>query len=188
MTMVRWLKNQEEHFKGIQMIGIQRWNTATQSFTTNSLTIEEKGHVLDFVSGGSKGDIATKYRIRCNSLKADQEQFEQIYERLKSQDNGVSVSMKEYIAQGWNHPYHMERLLKYRERYFKDVQELSEKMSGDHFTAFYEFLAPIDDDLEDLIVRYKQLKFPPGMQKHSIDILKMIDQLKRRSRAYKLYE
>ena len=59
----------------------------------------------------------------------------------------MSVSLKEYIAHGWNHPYHRERLLKYRDRYFKDVQELSSRMRGDHFAAFYDNLAPIDDDL-----------------------------------------
>ena len=61
-------------------------------------------------------------------------------------------------------------------------------LRGDHFQLFYEKLAPIDDDLEYLIGKYQALKFPEGMEKHAIDILKMIDELKRRQRAYALYK
>lgn len=75
LTMVKLLKNQDEKFKDIKMIGIQRWSTATLAFTINSLTVEEKDNLFDFVSGGSKGDVATKYRIRCNSLKSTEEEF-----------------------------------------------------------------------------------------------------------------
>jgi hypothetical protein len=62
--------------------------------------------------------------------------------------------MKEYIAKGWNHPYHSKRLLEYRDRYFKDCQALAGKLSGDHFYSFYTNLAPGDDDLEYQISQY----------------------------------
>ena len=63
--------------------------------------------------------------------------------------------MKHYLARGWNNPCHHDRLLKYRDRYFKDIEYLSTQIKGDHFQAFYENLAPIDDELEYQIMKYQ---------------------------------
>lgn len=77
--------------------------------------------------------------------------------------------------------------MKYRERYFKDVQELMNVLDGDHYELFYENLAPIDDDLEWQIAEFEKIKFPEGKDKNERDILKIIDDLKRRLKAYQLY-
>jgi hypothetical protein len=37
------------------------------------------------------------------------------------------------------------------------------------------------------IERYKKICFPEGMDKHTRNILKIIDNLERRQRAYQLY-
>ena len=74
--------------------------------------------------------------------------------------------------------------MKYRERYFKDVQSLVNILDGDHYEFFYENLAPIDDDLAWQINQYKELKFPEGKDKNERDIFKLIDNLERRMRAY----
>ena len=60
-------------------------------------------------------------------------------------------------------------------------------LSGDHYEVFYESFAPIDDDLESQIAAFEKLKFPEGKDKHQRDILKIVDDLKRRHRAYQLY-
>ncbi len=95
--------------------------------------------------------------------------------------------MKRSIAAGWNHSYHKERLSKYRDRYFKDVQVLVSVLEGDHYEVFYENFEPIDDDLETLIAEFSKLTFPVGKERHARDILKIIDNLKRRQKAYHLY-
>ena len=82
---------------------------------------------------------------------------------MQEKDSSYSVSMKQYITRGWNHPYHQERVLKYRERYFKDVQLLSSKLKGDHFQSFYERLAPFEDNLEWQIAKFEEMSFPAGM-------------------------
>lgn len=56
--------------------------------------------------------------------------------------------MKQSIAAGWNHEYHKEKLIKYKERYFKDIQSSINILDGDHLEAFYENMEPLDDDLE----------------------------------------
>jgi hypothetical protein len=64
---------------------------------------------------------------------------------------------------------------------------LAEVLSGDHYEVFYESFQPIDDDLAHHIAEYEKLKFPAGKDKHSRDILKIIDDLRRRLKAYQLY-
>ena len=62
-------------------------------------------------------------------------------------------------------------------------------MSGDHLEVFYSSLAPIDDDLDGQITEFEKIKFNnPKFDKNQRDILKMIDNLKRRRRAYALWE
>ena len=97
------------------------------------------------------------------------------------------MAVKRSIAAGWNHSYHKQRLLKYRDRYFKDVQGLLGVLEGDHYETFYENFEPIDDDLNYLIQEYQKLSVPAGKERHARDILKIVDNLKRRQRAYELY-
>jgi len=53
-------------------------------------------------------------------------------------------------------------LQKYRDRYFKDVQELVNVLEGDHYESFYDNFDPIDDDLKYHIEQFEKLSFPPG--------------------------
>jgi hypothetical protein len=72
------------------------------------------------------------------------------------------VAVKRSIAAGWNNSQHKERLLKYRDRYFKDVQLLVDVLNGDHYQVFYSSFQPIDDDLDSLISEFQKLTFPAG--------------------------
>jgi hypothetical protein len=55
-------------------------------------------------------------------------------------------------------------------------------------TVFYEGLEPIDDDLEYQIKKFEEIKLEEGkFDKHIVDLKKIVDQLKRRQKAYKLY-
>ena len=60
-------------------------------------------------------------------------------------------------------------------------------LDGDHYEFFYENVAPNDEDLEWQIKKFEEIKFPEGKDKNERDILKIIDNLKRRKRAYDLY-
>lgn len=48
-------------------------------------------------------------------------------------------------------------------------------------------MQPNDDDLESQIGQYEKINFPAGKDKHARNILKIVDNLKRRSKAYQLY-
>ena len=74
-------------------------------------------------------------------------------------------------------------------RYFKDMVEVSKTLQGDHFEFFIEELTPIDDNLEETIEEYRKIKFEgEKFDKNNRDILKMIDDLKRRQKAYGLFD
>jgi hypothetical protein len=76
-------------------------------------------------------------------------------------------------------------LLEYKSRYFADILTLANELVGDHFEVFYNCLAPIDDDLDGQIEEFEKIKFAdPKHGKSQRDILKMVDNLKRRRRAY----
>ena len=115
----------------------QKWSTISKAFTIKSLSIEEKEALFESQKQEDPSDTAKKYRHTCDGLKSNEEEFEKIYESFRSKDKANSVSVKESIAAGWNHPFHKERLMKYRERYFKDVQELMNVLDGDHYELFY---------------------------------------------------
>lgn len=101
----------------------------------------------------------------------------------------MSIANKNYLANGWAHSFHSEWLLEYKPRYFADILTLANELVGDHFDVFYSGLAPIDDDLDGQIQGFEKIKFNDAKHdKAQRDILKMIDNLKRRRRAYQLWE
>ena len=185
--LLKWKNNEDEKLKEFEMTIGQKWSAVVKAFTMTSLSIEEKEALFEALHKEDPSDTAKKHRHTCDSLKAGEEEFEKIYESFKDKNNTQSVSVKESIAAGWAHPYHKERLLKYRERFFKDLQELIPLISIDHYECFYDNLSPIDDDLEFQIAAFSKIKFPAGRDKNERDILKMIDNLKRRHKAYQMY-
>jgi hypothetical protein len=122
-------------------------------------------------------------------LIANKEQFEQIYNQFKDNKSELSITVKESMSSGWNDKVHSDWLLEYRDRYFSDIPKVASTLEGDHFTLFYENLQPIDDDLEYQIKKYEEIKLEEGkLDKHIVYIKKIVDQLKRRAKAYKLYQ
>ncbi len=120
---------------------------------------------------------------------ANKEQFEKIYNQFKDNQSELSITVKESMSSGWNDKAHSDWLLEYRDRYFSDIPKVASALEGDHFTLFYENLQPIDDDLEYQIKRYEEIKLEEGkLDKHIVYIKKIVDQLKRRAKAYKLYQ
>lgn len=185
--LLRWMRDEEPSLKSHPMTVGQRWSTVVKAFTLPKLSIEEKEAIFEAQKALDPSDTAKNKRFTCDALKATEEEFEKIYESFKDPESKYSIAVKNSIASGWNHEYHAERLAKYRDRYFEDIGKLADVLAGDHFEVFYESFQPIDDDLLSHIDRYSKINFPAGKDKHTRDILKIIDNLKRRQRAYELY-
>lgn len=67
--------------------------------------------------------------------------------------------------------------------------ESSTILEGDHFEFFISKLRPIDDNLDESINAYKKIKLEGEKHaKNVIDIKKIIDDLEKRKKAYKLFE
>jgi hypothetical protein len=181
------MNDQEESLKAHPMTVGQKWSTVVKAFTLPDLTIEQKEAIFEAQKALDPSDTAKNKRFTCDALKATEEEFEAIYESFKDPETKHSIAVKNSIASGWNHEHHSERLATYRDRYFDDVSKLAEKLAGDHFQVFYVSFQPIDDNLLYHVERYKKISFPEGKDKHSRDILKIIDNLERRYRAYQLY-
>lgn len=185
--LIEWMKGNDANLKDHPMTIGQKWSTVVKAFTLPDLSIEEKEALFEAQKALDPSDTAKNKRFTCDALKATEEEFEKIYESFKSSETSYSIAVKNSIASGWNHEYHSERLAKYRDRYFDDIEKLAGVLAGDHFEVFYESFQPIDDDLLYHIERYSKITFPEGKDKHTRDILKIIDNLKRRQRAYQLY-
>jgi hypothetical protein len=66
---------------------------------------------------------------------------------------------------------------------------VANKLKGDHLEFFAINLEPNDDDLEGTIEGYQSIKLEgEKFDKIKRDFLKIIDNLKRRIRAYALFE
>ena len=181
------MNGKDTNLSGHEMTIGQRWSAVVKAFTLPTLSIEEKEALFEAQRLRDPSDTAKNKRYTCDALKATEEEFEQIYESFKDKESKYSIANKNSIASGWNHEYHGDRLAKYRDRYFEDIEKMADVLAGDHFEVFYEAFQPIDDDLLYHIERYEKISFPPGKDQHSRDILKIIDNLKRRQRAYQLY-
>jgi hypothetical protein len=69
-------------------------------------------------------------------------------------NNKLSITAKNYLANGWNHQSHAEWLEEYKPRYFADMMTVAVEIEGDHFEVFYHGLSPNDDDLDSQIENY----------------------------------
>lgn len=186
-TLLSWKDGKDEVLKTHPMTVGQKWSAVVKAFTLKDLSLEEKEAIFEAQRIEDPSDTAKNKRFTVDSLKATKEEFEKIYLTFHDKENKHSVAVKNSIAAGWNHHYHAEWLLEYRDRYFEDIQKLSEVLSGDHLEVFYDNFQPIDDDLAYHIEKYEKIVFPAGKDKHTRDLLKIVDNLKRRLNAYKLY-
>ena len=92
----------------------QKWRAVAKAFTLKDLTLEQKEALFDQQKALDSSDTAKRYRYLCDSLKSTEEEYEKIYLNFISKDCKHSVTLKGSIASGWNHPYHKDRLVKYR--------------------------------------------------------------------------
>ena len=84
----------------------QKWSAVVKAFTIKDLSLEEKEALFEEQKTADPSDTAKKHRYTVDSLKANEEEFERIYETFKTKDSKVSVHAKDSIAAGWNHNYH----------------------------------------------------------------------------------
>lgn len=77
-------------------------------------------------------------------------------------------------------------MIQYKERYFQDIINLSLKIAGDHFNAFYDLLKPIDEELDINIALFEaiQLDSDGKFDSDRTSIKKIVDLLKRRRTAH----
>ena len=97
-----------------------------------------------------------------------------------------SITVKTYIAQGWNNGVHAAILFNnFKKRIFADIPALSKKLSYEHFQFFYTYLQPIDDELEATIDYYNQIKLVGSeMLGHINSIKQIVNELEVRKNLY----
>jgi hypothetical protein len=83
-----------------------KWRAIAKAFTLESLSLEEKEALFAAQKAEDPSDTAKRYRYLCDALKADEEEFEKIYQEFRSKDCKHSVTLKAFMASGWNHPFH----------------------------------------------------------------------------------
>lgn len=102
----------------------------------------------------------------------------------------MSATLKKAYMSGFNHWAHVEWLNgAYFKQYFEDVLVVSEKFDGDGIALFVEYLAPVGDDLPRLIAAWEEVI--PKLEKSeraTLESKQALDTLKRRQRAYELFE
>ena len=84
----------------------QQWSTIAKAFTLKDLSLEEKEKLFEEQAKRDPSDTAKNYRFTCDGLKANKEEFEKIYNSFKVKDPAVSITNKNYLANGWNHHCH----------------------------------------------------------------------------------
>lgn len=169
----------------------QEWHTIVKAFTLNDMPEEEKEALFKTQNEKDSSDTAKLKRYTCDAIKGNKEEFLKIYDQFKdaAKCEEQSIAVKNAIADGWGSEVHAADLLELKPTYFKDIKQVSDKLKGDHFEFFVTTLQPSDDDLQGTIAGYKSIKLEGGkFDKINRDMLKMIDNLERRVRAYNLFK
>lgn len=92
---------------------------------------------------------------------------------------------KKTFSAGWAHPIHLAWLKLYKPFYFADIEFLQRSLENNQFEFFYTFLQPIDDDLEENIAGYNQLKITGSdMEGHRTQIRQIVDEYEVRLALY----
>lgn len=120
-TLLEWYHGKLEALKGHDMTVGQQWSTVAKAFTLKDLSLEEKEKLYEEQAKKDPSDTAKNYRLTCDGLKASKEEFEKFYESFKDKSNNLSITSKNYLANGWNHMIHLDWLLEYKSRYFADI-------------------------------------------------------------------
>lgn len=143
--LIDWRANNVEDLKDHpQTIG-QQWSTVVKAFTLPDLAIEEKEALFADQEKLDPSDTAKNHRKTVDGLRSTPEEFEQIYESFKK-DSDLSLKQKTHLMRGWNHPYHNDRLVQYRERFFKDLPLIATALNYDNAVQFLEGVEPSLED------------------------------------------
>lgn len=118
------------------------------------------------------------------ALSANNDLMADIYTGFKSNDQSVTV--KTYLAQGWNNLVHSDLLINvYKPQFFIDLPIVSTKLLSNHFQFFYSNLKPIDDDLQSTIDSFSEINLQGSdMIGHMNEIRKIIDTYRLRLNLY----
>ena len=108
--LLAWRQGKYEPLKAHQITLGQEWITVKKAFGQKHISQEEKQALLEDQVKKDSSDEGNLQKAICDSMKANKEEFEKIYNDLKDPKNERSVTLKRHIAMGWNHPYHSETL------------------------------------------------------------------------------
>ena len=94
--------------------------------------------------------------------------------------------VKDSLVEGWNNAIHIDLLVgTYKDLYFKNINELSQTLTYNHYRYFYEKLKPIDEDFTSTIQRYQSISLKGNdMLGHNFNISKLLDMYKLRQKIF----
>ena len=113
-TILQWKAGTLEPLNGIEMTVGQKWSTVIKAFTLKDLSVEDKEKLYEEQRAADPTDTAKNHRLTCDALLASKEEFQKHYLSFKDKDNSASITAKNYLAKGWNHPSHLEWLSEYK--------------------------------------------------------------------------
>ena len=186
-VLIDWRDNKiEDLVSHPQTIG-QQWSTVVKAFTLNDLPLEEKERIYEAQFKIDASDTSKTHRKTIDALRSTPEEFDTLYESYKA-EGGESLKQKQHSTSGWNHYFHEERLKNYRERFFKDLPNVSKNLSYDLAVNFLESAQPDLDDVDETLKHYEDvLPHLQDVDYMHLEARKAIDNLKMRSRTYALY-
>lgn len=143
--LIDWRDNKVEDLKDHpQTIG-QQWSTVIKAYTLPNLSVEEKEALFAAQEKLDPSDTAKNHRKTVDALKSTPEEYEQIYESYKK-DGELSLKQKTHSIRGWNHSYHNDRLVQYRERFFNDLPVIAKSLNYDNAVIFLDSVEPSLED------------------------------------------
>lgn len=190
-----WLEGKDKALSGFELDISRKWSIARKVFTLNKLSKEEKKNVFDSIAKTDDSDKKVEEAHVFDAITANKECFEGIYQKFRSDDKSVPMSVKGLLVSGWRSKVHEEWLVKeYKERYFKDLLDLVKTLAYNHYEFFYRNVKPIDDDLQGQVDSYwKVIKDLEGqndesgeLKVHAKGMKKIVDDLSRRMNNYKI--
>lgn len=107
-----WLEGRDKALSCFELDISRKWSIARKVFTLSKLSLEQKKSVFDSIAKTDDSDKKVEEGHVFEAITAEKIRFEGIYQKFRSDDKSVPMSVKNLMAAGWRSKVHFEWLSK----------------------------------------------------------------------------
>ncbi|CAK86275.1 unnamed protein product (macronuclear) [Paramecium tetraurelia] len=134
-------------------------------------------------------DAATRAQLKCQALKANEQERAALWQRFVDPENKESVKLIAESMAGFNNERRYLSLEPYQEKFFEVIVQIFQTRSNDFSKTFFDYLFPITDDLASLCNKIEKLRttVPENLITLKMQVDKSLDSIKRQVKQFECF-